>query len=141
MNRSAFTWIELIFVIVILGILSATAIVKLGGMSDRAREVKLKAFTGTLNRTSGAGLWFRSIDEGRAGSVAFADYNDVIEQYIKIIPGYSYGPALVNCNADGTGVFLRYSYTMTYELHCKDGNRAESPLFRLYNVDTGQYLQ
>jgi len=32
MKRSAFTWIELIFVIIILGILAATAIAKLGGM-------------------------------------------------------------------------------------------------------------
>ena len=82
MRRSAFTWIELIFVIIILGILAATAIAKFGSMSEQARVIKLVAFTGTLNRTSGAGFWFRSKDEGRGGSVAYPDYDNIVEQYI-----------------------------------------------------------
>lgn len=141
MKRSAFTWIELIFVIIILGILAATAIAKLGGMSERADEVKLKAFTGTLNRTSGGGFWFRSIEDDRGGSVAFADYDAVIDQYIEILPGYSSGPSLVNCNNDGNGTFLRYSFTVNYEIHCRDGNPHEGPRFYLYNADTGVYVQ
>ena len=140
MKRSAFTWIELIFVIIILGILAATAIAKFGGMSDRANEVQLKAFTGTLNRTSGAGFWFRSIEDGRAGSVAFADYDAIIDQYIEIIPGYTTGPSLVNCNVVGDGIFLTYLYTVTYELHCKDGTPFESPKYRVYNVDENRYI-
>ena len=140
MRRSAFTWIELIFVIIILGILAATAIAKLGGMSERATEVKLKAFKGTLNRTSGAGFWFRSIEDDRNGSVAFVDYDTMIDQYIEIVPGYSSGPLLTNCNADGNGTFLTYPFTVTYEIRCKDGTPFESPRFRLYNVDAGIYI-
>ena len=140
MKRSAFTWIELIFVIVVLGILAATAVAKLGGMSERAKEAQLKAFAGTLNRTSGGGFWFRSINDNRNGSVAYSDYDDLIDQYIELIPGYTTGPSLINCNAAGTGVFLRYPYSKTYEIHCRDGNSEESPFFRLYNVDEGIYL-
>lgn len=140
MKRSAFTWIELIFVIIIVGILAATALGKLGSMSDRARVAKLSAFTGTLNRTSGAGFWFRSIDDQRGGSVAFADYDDMVMRYIEVVPGYSYGPYLSNCNNAGNGVFMRYVYTMTYEIHCKDGSNIESPFFRLYNATESTYV-
>ena len=140
MKRSAFTWIELIFVIIILGILAATAIAKLGGMSERATEVKLKAFKGTLNRTSGAGFWFRSMEDKRNGSVAFADYDAVLDQYIEVLPGYTTGPSLVNCNGDGTGVFLTYPFTFTYEIHCQDGTPFASPKFRLYHVDESRYI-
>ena len=140
MRRGAFTIIELIFVIFILGVLAATAIVKMGGMSDRAQEVQLKAFKGTLNRTSGAGFWFRSIEDDRGGSVAFSDYDNVMNQYIDLVPGYTTGPSLVNCNADGNGTFLTYPFTVTYEIRCKDGTPFESPRFRLYNVDAGVYI-
>ena len=140
MKRSAFTWIELIFVIIILGILAATAIAKLGGMSERATEVKLKAFKGTLNRTSGAGFWFRSLEDGHNGSVAFIEYDAIIGQYIELLPGYTSGPFLSNCNLDGNGTFLSYSFSVNYEIHCQDGSKTESPRFRLYNVDESIYI-
>jgi len=141
MRRSAFTWIELIFVIVILGILAATALAKLGGMADRAEEAKLQAMVGSLNRTSGAGFWFRSINEGKNGSVAFSEYSNIFDQYITLLPGYTVGPALENCNAAGTGVLLQYTYTDTYQIHCKDGSGTASPFFRLYNLTKGQYIE
>jgi len=141
MRRGAFTRIELIFVIIILCMLAASAVAKFSGMSERAHEAQLKAFTGSLNRTSGAGFWFRSIEEGRSGSVAFADYDAVIDQYIEIIPGYSSGPSLVNCNADGNGTFLHYPLAVDYEIRCRDGDTHESPKFRLYNVDKAYYVE
>jgi len=140
MRRSAFTIIELIFVIFILGVLAATALVKMGGMSERTKEVQLKAFNGTLNRTAGAGFWFRAMEDDGNGSVALAEYDAVIDQYIEIIPGYSTGPSLVNCNVNGTGVFLTYPLSINYQIHCRDGNRHESPRFRLYNADDDTYI-
>ena len=140
MRRSAFTIIELIFVIFLLGVLSAVALVKMGGMSDRAKEVQLKAFTGTLNRTAGAGFWFKSIEDDGNGSVSSATYDAVMDQYIEIVPGYSTGPALVNCSADGNGIFLTYPFSVTYEIHCQDGTRHSSPKFRLYDATNSLYI-
>ncbi len=140
MKRSAFTIIELIFVIFIVGILAGIAVVKMGGMSDRAREVQLKAFVGTLNRTSGAGFWFRSMEDGYEGNVSNPAYDLVIDQYIEIVPGYSTGPSLVNCNAAGDGVFLTYPLAFVYEIHCENGTKFEGPRFRLYNVDESLYI-
>ena len=140
MRRGAFTIIELIFVIFLLGVLSAVALVKMGGMSDRAKEVQLKAFTGTLNRTSGAGFWFKSMEDGYDGNVSNPAYDLIIDQYIEIIPGFSTGPSLVNCNVLGNGIFLTYPVSITYEIHCKNGNIAESPHFRLYDATNSVYV-
>jgi type II secretory pathway pseudopilin PulG len=128
MRHHAFTVIELIFVILVLGGLTATAVAKMGGMADHTKEIQLKAFNGTLNRTSGAGLWSRSLENDRNGSIAYA------------VPGFTSGPSLENCNADGNGVFLSYLFSVHYEIRCKDGNRHEGPKFRLYRVDTDEYL-
>lgn len=48
MNKNAFTMIELIFVIVVLGILSAVAIPKFGGTKNAADTVKGKADIATI---------------------------------------------------------------------------------------------
>ena len=57
MKRAGFTMIELIFVIVILGILSAVALPKFIGVSEQAKAGKCKAFIGTLNRTVLPAIW------------------------------------------------------------------------------------
>jgi prepilin-type N-terminal cleavage/methylation domain-containing protein len=69
MKRSGFTMIELIFVIVILGILAAVALPKFAGVSDQANAGKCDAFVGTLNRTVGPSMWSESISEGVGGIV------------------------------------------------------------------------
>ncbi len=55
--KNAFTMIELIFVIVILGILSSVAIAKFKKVSDDAEYVKCKAYIDVLNRTVGTSIW------------------------------------------------------------------------------------
>ena len=75
MKREAFTMIELIFVIVILGSLAAVALPKFQGISKQAHHTKLKAFVGTLNRTTGPTVWAESIsvkgfDKNPPGQVA-----------------------------------------------------------------------
>jgi len=141
LRRNAFSLIELIFVIILLGILSSFAVVKMGEMSTTAQVAKLDAFVGTLNRSVSAAIWFDSMQNNRDGSVAYADYDTHIANYVSILPGNSTPPALVNCNSAGDGVFLTYIYDKTYEIHCKDGNQTSAPVFRLYDLSDSTYIE
>ena len=71
MKRAGFTMIELIFVIVILGILSAVALPKFIGVSEQAKAGKCKAFIGTMNRTVGPALWSDMILNEKNATAAF----------------------------------------------------------------------
>lgn len=141
MKRAAFNLIELIFVIIILGILSSVVIVKMGNMANYAKETQLKSFVGTLNRSSGPAIWLQSIKDGHNGSVALADYAADLDKYIDMLPNYTLAPALINCNADGDGIFVSYTFGKNYEVHCRDGNRTTSPDFRLYNQTDSLYME
>lgn len=140
MKRKAFNIIELIFVIIILGILTSVVIVKMNNMAQRAKEAQLKSFVGTLNRSVGPAVWFKSIKDGREGSIAFADYDAALARYIQIIPNYATAPTFLNCNNVGNGIFTNYIFGETYEIHCADGNKTSSPRFRLYNETEGIYM-
>ena len=69
MKRAGFTMIELIFVIVILGILAAVALPKFAGVAEQAHDQKVRAFAGTLNRTVGPALWSDAIAANGNGIV------------------------------------------------------------------------
>ena len=139
MKRS-FTLKEMMLVMVFLILLVSVAVNKLGSMSQRAEEASLKAFVETLNHTGVVGFWERSLQEGNGGSVAITEYDLILDQYIELVPGYSEGPLLINCNEKGDGVFMRYPLSTNYEIHCRDGNKERSPDFRLYSLDTVEYL-
>ncbi len=71
MKRAGFTMIELIFVIVILGILAAVALPKFIGVSEQAQASRCEAFVGTLNRTVLPALWSDMVLHDKNASVAF----------------------------------------------------------------------
>jgi prepilin-type N-terminal cleavage/methylation domain-containing protein len=74
MKRAGFTMIELIFVIVILGILSAVALPKFIGVSEQARAAKCNSFVGTLNRTVLPAIWSEAMADGMSTDATVQAY-------------------------------------------------------------------
>ncbi len=78
-NKSAFTLIEVVFVIVVTGILAVSAIAKLSNLSMEAKKTKVLSYVGTLNRTVGATMYLIALDNANAeGEIANATYCGVL---------------------------------------------------------------
>ena len=127
-NKKAFSLIELIFVILITGILAVVAIPKLAGTAHEASKGKMNAFIGTMNRSVGPSLWSVAIVSTK-GSVAGGSYD--IEDYMDLPDGVT-TIDLTACDANGTGVVggvttdvLKYAEV----IYCKDGTSSRSPTF------------
>ncbi len=141
MKRSGFTMIELIFVIVILGILAAVALPKFIGVSEQANVGKLKGYVGTLNRTVGPALWSQSITQASAGSVSGMSANlltQITTPTIGDAANTLEDPNLASCAAAGTAVAVGVGTVSdailggtTYQVGCIDGGATAAPQFFL----------
>jgi prepilin-type N-terminal cleavage/methylation domain-containing protein len=162
-NQKAFSLIELIFVIIITGILAAVAIPKLAGMSASAHLSNIKSFTGTLNRSVGPSLWLNIIshEPSKNGSVQRStNYNKISagEEVVEIPStfaglGEPASISLLNCMESNTTVpdinspvggltAGKVAGTIavgdtTYALGCIDSNFVTSPKFYLYDEVEG----
>ena len=128
--KKAFTMIELIFVIVILGILAAVALPKFIGVASQAHEGNLKAFTGTLNRTVGPSLWSSHISSG--GSITS---ETSAQAYVDIPKEIGKDFNFSNCGSGSYKIIVDANSTVAggdYGIACRDGNATNNPAFRLY---------
>ena len=118
--------IELIFVIVILGILSAVALPKLGGVSNQAKAQRCNAAVGTMNRTVGPALWSRSMSEDNNGSITM--YASEVESVYMEWPEYCGGTGTIESVVAGTDATVTID-GVDYNLSMIDGNGSISPRF------------
>ena len=143
----AFTMLELIFVIVILGILAAIAIPRYFAMGKTSHQAVLIAFVSTLNRTTGEDLWSKSMSEGKNGSITnLAPKEDAnfLSKYIQIPPEIN--ASSINLSKCGNGV---YKTVMTanpnvaedeYNITCKNGTSTTAPYFELIRLKDDKVL-
>jgi len=134
--KKAFTMIELIFVIVILGILAAVALPKFIGVAGQAHEGNLKSFTGTLNRTVAPTLWSESISAGKNGDISYTNLTESnITTYVDL-PKEIDKVDLSKCNdpkKDIVSIQIDENVTGSdYVITCRDGNANQSPVFKLF---------
>ena len=152
MKRAGFTMIELIFVIVILGILASVALPRFVGVTEQAQEGKLKAYVGTLNRTIGSTLWSKSLNDPTAttkGSIKSYDLNASIDtpDVLTSATGGTYTgfSACAEANSTmasgiGTIAITGTISGVTYNVECIDGDISNSPKFSLFRSDITEPL-
>jgi len=129
--KSGFTMIELIFVIVILGLLSAIALPKMLGVQKSAHAQKVESFVSTMNRTTLPSMYLASVrDGGSIKSLKLSDYIDLPKEVISL--------DLSKCGLNAFS--LSGSTTIGAKIYCRDGGSSVIPMLSFDTTDSNTTL-
>jgi len=143
--------IELVFVIVVLGVLAVVAIPRYFGIEEQAQSDIAKAFAATLTRTVGHSFWSKSLSMGDKGSIkqdsdgdSSKFYGRELNLYVSI-PRY-FDESSVNFDncvdaGESADPFIRKKSGTggTFNIFCRDGNSTNAPYFVADEHETHQF--
>ena len=129
MRRAGFTMIELIFVIVILGILSAVAVPKMMNTSSQAKASNCRSYYATLNNTVGASLWANMAIDDINVTTAFTE--DTIKAQIKMPKQCGDIAKVAKLAQDGTE-FNTTIDGVAYDINGTEASTSQAPIWNFH---------
>ena len=127
-NKNGFSMIELIFVIIIIGILAAVALPHLIHVTKESYITKVNSWVGTLNRSVAPVLWNKSLDDKKKGDISYLKLSNYTE-IPKIVSDINLSKCNDSNNFNEIGS-AQIDNKTTIKILCKDGTEENRPVFK-----------